>query len=283
VSTNDESGNSGQPQAKRVEERVVAPDEVRIEVSPTSSRSMPPALPQVPANPSLVPAVAVAPLPAPKQQPRAPRIPWVLLASVLLIAGGVAGAALRMELVPAPIRKVVIQMVKRVNTPTPAALVEVPAEVASSSEPSGCLAAHFPEGTFKDTAQLSFVCSEADAWQITNKLQKVIVAQGPTEGAALWEKLGRYDLAASVLLRTRCCTVVSPVKADVANTECGTLAAPLNALGAEPDAERLASYEKTVRCLLDHQVWLPAHYTQVADKSMQEAVEAFFEIPAGKP
>lgn len=263
------------PRSTRAEQRVTAPGQVEIALTEGGLRSIPPPLPAAPPKIEAPPAPPSVPPPPPGPAGKRRVWLWLLIAALVLSASATLGVVLKLKIVPAPIRQVVTRLIPRAVQPASATVIELPLS-ATSGDAGQCVAAHFPTGTLEDDDKLSFVCNESDAWQIAQRLQRVITSHGPTEGAALWETLGFYDLAAVTVMRSRCCMTVTAMSAVVAPNECGDLTTPLQALGSNPTAETLRTYEDTVHCLIERQVRLPEHFTEVAQKPMQAAVKRFF-------
>jgi hypothetical protein len=131
-----------------------------------------------------------------------------------------------------------------------------PASTAPT-ETSACVAALFPEHTFKAKPDLAFVCTEANALTGATEVKSQVVlgsTGGVSQGMRLWAGLGWYNMAAYSLLRTQCCAEVPKLtwKFDLMCPVDERLAEIETAMGAKDIDELEASierYTKDVRCL----------------------------------
>jgi len=125
------------------------------------------------------------------------------------------------------------------------------------TDTSACVAALFPEHTFKAKPEFAFVCTQDNPLTGATEVKSQVVlgsTGGVTDGMRLWAGLGWYHMAAYSLLRTHCCgevpkltwkfDLMCPVDERLAELETTMRAKDIDAL--EASIER---YTKDVRCL----------------------------------
>jgi hypothetical protein len=101
-------------------------------------------------------------------------------------------------------------------------------------------------------------------------------------GAGLieWEELGRYDLAATAVLRNRCCPSAKPAEAATPKGVCESLQSAVGALGREPAPERVDEYARGVDCFMFHGVRYP---TETWDRMGPTTARSSFDRFLARP
>lgn len=138
-----------------------------------------------------------------------------------------------------------------------------PAAAGSVAEQRSCVRNMFPSDSFSDSSEagLELACSETSYVKLSEGLKKSLVNAGGgnvTGGMKEWSNLGFYSLAASAVIRGRCCLGASAPSLPDTPKPCDSLADQLAALakvakkgGKKGDAMApLAGFEKSVRCIL---------------------------------
>lgn len=128
---------------------------------------------------------------------------------------------------------------------------------SAPADTSACVAALFPEQTFKAKPDFAFVCKEDNALTGATEVKSQVVLGsngGVSQGMRLWAGLGWYHMAAYSLLRTHCCAdapkltwkfdLMCPVDERLAELETAMRAKDIDALDAA-----IERYTKEVRCL----------------------------------
>ena len=128
---------------------------------------------------------------------------------------------------------------------------------AGAGDTSACVAALFPEHTFKAKPDMEFVCSEANALRGATEVKSQVVlgsSGGVSQGMRVWAGLGWYHMAAYSLLRTHCCAappklkwsfdLVCPIDERLAELEIALRAKNVDEMDAV-----LERYAKEVICL----------------------------------
>ncbi len=159
----------------------------------------------------------------------------------------------------------------------PAAVVEVPADIVTENTTTLCVESHLPHGTFGENPDLDFVCEEASAWTIGERIYKVIAqGGGQGEGVTLWAHLGWFELSAVSALRHDCCDSAKPLKAATPTRACPSLEDAVNAVGAEASPTTLVQYEEAAICLQARKIKAPARYRRVTAEQSKKAIGEFF-------
>ncbi len=113
---------------------------------------------------------------------------------------------------------------------------------------------------FRPTANLGFLCKETDLWGSTRRMDLEVGKHAEGEGLVTWAHLGRFDLAATAILRERCCPDAPDFTAATPKGVCETLSPSLHELARHPSAETTDAYAASVDCLLGRKVRYPAEW-----------------------
>ncbi len=157
--------------------------------------------------------------------------------------------------------------------PDPSAATSAAAATASPNE---CVATTLAEGTFGKVPDVAFLCGETDLWKLARRLNMTVAQHGVGEGMVLWAHLGRFDLAATSLVRQRCCPNAAPVVVATPKGICETLTTSTIDVGRDPSKVDLDHYDADIACLITHQVRYPSDWwDRVGPKDARAAFERF--------
>jgi len=123
-----------------------------------------------------------------------------------------------------------------------------------------CVGGYLPEGSFRKSPDLSWLCTETDPRNGGDKLRVAVVEGGvggpPTDAMRIFGQLGWYQMAAFAVVRESCCVDVKPLELPEPAKGCDSVTAHLHDISKAVTAKQstdaaLAGYEKAVRCETD--------------------------------
>jgi serine/threonine-protein kinase len=156
-----------------------------------------------------------------------------------------------------------------VEAEPPATMSKLPAD------PTACVRAVLPEGTFRDAPTFDFLCHGTDLWGATRKMNSRMGLYGHGTGLLTWAHLGRYDLAAVAALRDRCCPAAAPAKVATAGI-CESLTEDVRTLARDPSPSHVDRYGTDIDCLMRLQFRYPSEYwDRVTSRDARAAFERF--------
>jgi serine/threonine protein kinase len=159
-------------------------------------------------------------------------------------------------------------------TPEPSATTSAAAPAGASASPNDCVARTLTEGTFGKVPDVAFLCGETDLWKLARRLNMAVAQHGVGEGMVLWAHLGRFDLAATSLMRQRCCPNAAPLVVATPKGICETLTTSTIDVGRDPSKVDLDHYDTDIACLITHQVRYPSDWwDRVGPKDARAAFE----------
>jgi hypothetical protein len=144
-----------------------------------------------------------------------------------------------------------------------------PPSPADFPSPTACMLSYLPELEMPE-GSLDFVCEETDFWSIDWKVRAKIATK-VGEGARVYNRLGRYSLAALASMRKGCCVDPPYLQAKVAGLWCGILRDTLREFQAVPSPKSVHEYETMMKCLESRGMHLPPHFSDVDPESAREA------------
>jgi hypothetical protein len=144
------------------------------------------------------------------------------------------------------------------------------------SSPTACMLSYLPEVDAPD-GSLDFVCDETDFWSLDWKVRAQLVNRGGG-GARLWNRLGKYSLAALASMRKGCCVDPPYLQAKVAGLWCGILRDTLRGFQSAPTQSNVTEYEAMMRCLDGRGMHLPAHFSAAPPEQAHDAFAEFVKI-----
>lgn len=158
--------------------------------------------------------------------------------------------------------------------PDPSATTSAAPVAPASANPNECVAATLAEGTFGKVPDVAFLCGETDLWKLARRLNMAVAQHGVGDGMVLWAHLGRFDLAATSLMRQRCCPNAAPLVVATPKGICETLTTSTIDVGRDPSKVDLDHYDADVACLITHQVRYPSDWwDRVGPKDARAAFE----------
>lgn len=265
--------------------------------SPRPARSMPPPLPPQPAIPQrFLPQVVVQPVP--RFMDMTPRT-WGV-AVVFGVVGALGGYAVHPFVAGAPLRRAqsatsevssapssksptlgsaeaepVGPSTVLEPTPIPAApppVVEVAPALTLDTSPSGCIASHFPRGSFQTQPDFEYVCKGNNVWKLAEQMGRDVEAQGSGATAELWRGLGWYELATTAMLRNDCCESPDPLLPATPSGKCSDFDETLVALAGDPTPKSRRAHQDVLECMVRKAVPSPARFRHV---DLDDAASAF--------
>jgi hypothetical protein len=169
------------------------------------------------------------------------------------------------------------------GSPSFAAMVSA---ATGATEGPACVTAHFAPGSFKPSEKFEFLCKHGDFRGITSQLHRRLVVAGVgkvTPGMKEWSTFGWYELAATAVIRSTCCTAADAQFVDLPKTPgtCGQIADALASIAKRPlkredVATRTAKFEETIGCLFSNGIPRPYSYKARPSDAQRKAFEAFF-------
>lgn len=124
----------------------------------------------------------------------------------------------------------------------------------------------FPEDSFSDDniGSVDFVCNETNGIKAAEGIKKALVTAGSAKasgGMKEWSVLGFYSLAATSVIRGRCCPNAPALTMPESPKPCESIGDAMTSLstiaekrGKKQDAiTALGGFEKSVRCILKTQ------------------------------
>ena len=202
--------------------------------------------------------------PAPSKKSRI--LVFAGVAAVLGVGAAWIASALRPK--PTPVTAATASAASEPQTPPSASAVNLgEVAVTGESETEGgadrtasCVGGYLPEGSFRKTPDLSWLCTETDPRSGGDKLRVAVVEGGvggaPTDAMRIFGQLGWYQMAAFAVVRESCCVDAKPLELPEPAKGCDPLTGHLHELSKAVMAKQstdaaLASYEKTARCEAD--------------------------------
>jgi hypothetical protein len=155
----------------------------------------------------------------------------------------------------------------------PAVTPPEPTEFASATS---CMQSYLPEVDLPPNG-LDFVCEETDLWSIEWKVRSQ-VANRVGDGSRLWNRLGRYSLAALASMRKGCCVDPPYLQAKVPGLWCGILRDTVRGFQPAPTQSNIAEFETMMRCLERRGMHLPSHFTTTPPERARDTFDEFVEI-----
>lgn len=155
-------------------------------------------------------------------------------------------------------------------------LVVVPPEPTEFASPTSCMQSYLP-GLDVPANGLDFVCEETDLWAIEWKARAQIVNRAG-DGSRLWNRLGRYSLAALASMRKGCCIDPPYLQAKVAGLWCGILRDTVRGFQPAPTQSNITEFETMMRCLEGRGMHLPPHFTTTPPERARDTFDEFVAI-----
>lgn len=131
----------------------------------------------------------------------------------------------------------------------PAASSEAPAPLPVG-DVNACSRALLPAETLGPTPDLSYLCAEKEMWSVTLRTNLQIAKHGRGEGMVSWMHLGRFDVAAVAILRTRCCPGARPLRVATPKGMCETITASVLEVASSPTSASIDRYAADVDCIM---------------------------------
>lgn len=157
-----------------------------------------------------------------------------------------------------------------------------------------CVASFFEDGTFHHAVppDLGYLCEDRDVRELTANVLHTLVVNGvgnTTPGMRVWSTLGWYELAATALVRARCCPAGSPaIRVPAAPAPCkdqlpDALAKLSTTVPKAGDGQALAeAFAQGVTCYYANGVPRPYYYRGAPDKYAREQFVRFVERAAAR-
>lgn len=149
---------------------------------------------------------------------------------------------------------------------TPSATV---AAIAPPVDRGKCVAAQFEEGSLEGNEGFDFLCEDEDFRGISSQLRRRLVVAGAgkvTLGMREWSTFGWFELAATAVIRARCCGAdVAALRLPKTVGNCPELAEVLSKVARQPVVEsevkeRAKAFDSAVVCLFANGVPRPYNY-----------------------
>lgn len=157
------------------------------------------------------------------------------------------------------------------QTPSPQAPASASAtsspQPRPSGDPSACMKAILPEGTFDDRERdLSPMCSMTSPKDAAAEIHSQIVRAGRgkvTLGMKEWSRMGWYQLAVISIMRHQCCSAPEPLKIPYDKGGlCPALTPALDAVGKEMSSGSIDGYTEAINCRFNKQAPRPYRYAR---------------------
>lgn len=174
--------------------------------------------------------------------------------------------------------------------PSPSAAVQVanlPVSSTASAPPppaedvNACSKALLPAGTLGEHPDLSYLCAGKEMWSLTLKTNLEVARHGHGDGMVSWVHLGRFDLAAVALIRSRCCPDAAPPRVATPKGMCEAIAQSVRDVSADPSPEHIDRYAADVDCIVHKGMTYPREWWDRIKPD--EARQYFDQLVRGMP
>lgn len=135
-----------------------------------------------------------------------------------------------------------------------------PAPSPSVQDVNSCSKALLPPGTLGENPDLSYLCAGREMWGLTLRTNLEVARHGRGDGMVSWVHLGRFDLAAVTLIRSRCCPGAAPPRVATPKGMCETIAQSVQDVSKDPSPEHIDRYAADVDCIVHKGVAYPSEW-----------------------
>jgi serine/threonine protein kinase len=176
-----------------------------------------------------------------------------------------------------------------VQSVTAVAALSAPPAPAPPVNRGQCVAHQFESGTLQGDEGYDFLCDDADFRGISSQLRRRLVVAGAgkvTPGMREWSTFGWFELAATAVIRARCCDATTPaVKLPKTGGACPQLTEVLANVARQPVApadvpKRAEAFSDAVLCLFTKGIPRPYSYSARPTGHARKIFEGFLSRAA---